>query len=77
MTSKRVIESCGAKYMNQIYSLEKNSEVKRFQFERTYQENKQGQITLGFCSYLGVPQTAIELLISCPLYDQKADTLCI
>jgi predicted acetyltransferase len=35
VASKRVIESCGAKYMNQIYSPEKNSEVKRFQLERT------------------------------------------
>ena len=33
--SKRVIESCGAKYINQIYSPEKNNEVKRFKLERT------------------------------------------
>jgi predicted acetyltransferase len=33
--SKKAIESCGAQYINQIYSPEKNSEVKRFQLAPT------------------------------------------
>ncbi len=35
IASKKVIESCGAQYINQIYSPEKNSAVKRFILERT------------------------------------------
>jgi len=35
ITSEKVIMACGAKYLNQIYSPEKNNEVKRFQLQRT------------------------------------------
>ena len=33
LASKKVIESCGAQYINQIYSPEKKSDVKRFLLE--------------------------------------------
>jgi predicted acetyltransferase len=35
IASQKVIESCGAKYINQIYSPEKNNDVKRFRLTRT------------------------------------------
>jgi predicted acetyltransferase len=35
IASQKVIESCGAQYINQIYSPEKNSDVKRFKLART------------------------------------------
>ncbi|MFT5756529.1 MAG: putative acetyltransferase [Alteromonadaceae bacterium] len=36
IASKKIIERCGAKYLNQIYSPEKNSEIKRFQLEPVF-----------------------------------------
>jgi len=36
-TSKKVIERCNGKYINQIYSPEKDAEVLRFQLDSTYQ----------------------------------------
>jgi len=36
LASKKVIESCGGQYINQIYSPEKKNEVKRFQLALTH-----------------------------------------
>ena len=38
IASKKVIESCGAQYINQIFSAEKNTDVKRFKLERRQSE---------------------------------------
>jgi predicted acetyltransferase len=37
IASKRVIESCGAKYINQRYSPEKNSDVQRFKLDPSHE----------------------------------------